>query len=96
MANLLVHHYMFIISQLWLTSHPRSTVVLLNTGTPGTSREIHNEDANDFLMLLVHVMNHDTLLWKQLLVITISHGRLHIYSKSMSVGLTWLKLLSNS
>ena len=37
---------MFIISQLWLTSHPRSTVVLLDTGTPGTSREIYSEDAN--------------------------------------------------
>ena len=24
------HHYIFIISQLWLTSHPRSTVVLLD------------------------------------------------------------------
>ena len=36
---------MFVISQLWLTSHPRSTVVLLDTGTPGTSREIYSEDA---------------------------------------------------
>ena len=26
-----MHHYIFIISQLWLTSHPRSTVVLLDT-----------------------------------------------------------------
>ena len=25
------HHYIFIISQLWLTSHPRTTVVLLDT-----------------------------------------------------------------
>ena len=33
-------HYIFIISQLWLTSHPRRTVVLLDTGTPGASREI--------------------------------------------------------
>ena len=32
------YHYIFIISELWLTSHSRSTVVLLNTGTPGTSR----------------------------------------------------------
>ena len=31
---------MFITSQLWLTSHPRYTVVLLDTGTPGTSTEI--------------------------------------------------------
>ena len=39
---------MFIISQLWLTFHPRSTVVLLDTGgTPGTSREIYSEDAED-------------------------------------------------
>ena len=40
------HHFIFIISQLWLTSHPRSTVVLLDTGTPGTSREIYSEDAD--------------------------------------------------
>ena len=40
-------HYKFIISQLSLTSHPRSTVVLLDTGTPGTSREIFSEDADD-------------------------------------------------
>ena len=39
-------HYIFIISQLLLTSHPRSTVVLLDTGTPGTSREIYIEDAD--------------------------------------------------
>ena len=37
---------MFIISQLWFTSHPRTTVVLLDTGTPGTSREIYSEDAD--------------------------------------------------
>ena len=30
-----------------LTSHPRDTVVLLDTGTPGTSREIFSEDADD-------------------------------------------------
>ena len=39
-------HYIFIISQLRLTSHPRSTVVLLDTETPGTSREIYSEDAD--------------------------------------------------
>ena len=38
--------YIFIIAQLWLTSHPRSTLVLLDTGTPGTSREIFSEDAD--------------------------------------------------
>ena len=38
-----VHHYIFIIAQLWLTSHPRSTVVVLDTGTPGTSRGIVSE-----------------------------------------------------
>ena len=27
-----------------MTSHPRSTVVLLDPGTPGTSREIYSED----------------------------------------------------
>ena len=39
-----LHHCIFVISQLWLTSHPRSTVVLLDTETPGTSRKIYNED----------------------------------------------------
>ena len=32
-----LHHYIFIISQLGLTSYPRSTVVLLDTGIPGTT-----------------------------------------------------------
>ena len=41
------HYYNFIISQLWLTSHPRSTVVILDTRTPGTSRENFSEDADD-------------------------------------------------
>ena len=41
-----LHHYMFIISQLWLTSHPRSAVVLLVTRTPGTSRDTYSEDSN--------------------------------------------------
>ena len=35
-----LHHYIFIISQQWLTSNLKSTVVVLDTGTPGTSREI--------------------------------------------------------
>ena len=39
---------MFVIPQLWLTSHPRSTVVLLGTGTPDTSREIYSE--NEMMM----------------------------------------------
>ena len=39
-----LHHYIIVISQLWLTSHPRSTVVLLEKETPGTSREIYSED----------------------------------------------------
>ena len=41
-----LHHYIFIISQLWLASHPRSTLVLLGTGAPGTRRELYSEDAN--------------------------------------------------
>ena len=45
-GKIFYHHYIFIISQLWLTSHPRSTVVLLVTGNPGTSREIYSEDAD--------------------------------------------------
>ena len=44
--NMKEHHYIFIIAQLWLKSHQRSTVVLLETGTPGTSREIFSEDAD--------------------------------------------------
>ena len=43
----IIYHYIFIISQLWLTSHPRSTVFLLDTENPGTSGEIYSEDAND-------------------------------------------------
>ena len=39
-------HYIFIITQLCSTSHPRSTVVLLDTGTPGTSKEIYSEGAD--------------------------------------------------
>ena len=45
-ASKICDHYIFIISQLWLTSRPRSTMVLLDTGTPGTSREIYSEDAD--------------------------------------------------
>ena len=43
----LLFHYIFTISQLWLTFYPRSTEVLLDTGTPGTSGEIYSEDADD-------------------------------------------------
>ena len=39
--------YVFIISQLWLTSHRRSKVVLLESGTSGTSTEIYNDNVND-------------------------------------------------
>ena len=42
-----IRQYIFIISQLWLTSHPRSTVVLLDTGTLVNGREIYSEDADD-------------------------------------------------
>ena len=45
--NYIFLYHVFIFSQLWLTSHPRSTVVLLDTGTPGTSREVYSEDADD-------------------------------------------------
>ena len=40
-----LHHYVFIISQLLLPSHPRSKVVLLDTETPGATREIYSEYA---------------------------------------------------
>ena len=40
--------YLFsIIICLSIISHPRSTVVLLDTETPGTSRQIYSEDADD-------------------------------------------------
>ena len=39
--------YIFIISQLWLTSHPRNAVVLLDTITPGTNRASYSGDADD-------------------------------------------------
>ena len=39
--------YISIISELWLTSHPRRTVVLLDTGTPGTIREAYSEDTDN-------------------------------------------------
>ena len=41
-----LYHCIFIISQLWFNSHPRSTVVLLDKGIPATSREIYSEDAD--------------------------------------------------
>ena len=40
-----LHHYIFIISHLLLTSHPRSTVVVQDRETAGTSIEIYSEDA---------------------------------------------------
>ena len=40
--SLYIYHFSTV-----MTSHPRSTVVLLDTGTPGTSREIYSEDADD-------------------------------------------------
>ena len=40
-------HYIFTISQLWLTFYTGSTVVLLDTGTPGTRRKIYSKDAYD-------------------------------------------------
>ena len=40
---------MFLLSQLWLTTHPRGTADPPDTGTPGTRREIHSEDADDGL-----------------------------------------------
>ena len=47
-SSIRIYHHIFIISQLWLTSYPRSTVVLLDTGTPSTSRDIYSEDADDW------------------------------------------------
>ena len=47
LVNKVSYHYIFIIFQPWLTSHPKSTVVLLDTGTSGTSQEVYSEDADD-------------------------------------------------
>ena len=41
-------HYILIIVQLWVTSNPRSTVVVLDTGTPATSRETFHADADGY------------------------------------------------
>ena len=40
-ASLYIYHFSTVID-----FHHRSTVVLLNTGTPGTSGEIYSEDAD--------------------------------------------------
>ena len=40
-VSLYIYHFSTL-----LTSHPRSTVVLLDTGTPGTSGEIYSENAD--------------------------------------------------
>ena len=37
--------YIYFLTVVLLTSHPRSTAVLLDTSTSGTSREIYREDA---------------------------------------------------
>ena len=52
-------HCIFIIAQLWLTSHQRSTVVLLDTGAPGTctSRKIFSEDADSETQTRTSVIN---------------------------------------
>ena len=55
-------HYIFIISRLWLTSHPRSTVVILDTGTPCTSREIYSEYADGETELATPLHTHCKLL----------------------------------
>ena len=57
------NHSAFIISQLWIISHPRSTVVLLNTGTPGNSREINSEGADgESSSLIIGILTVETLL----------------------------------
>ena len=60
--NIISVHYTFINSQLWLTSHPRRTDVVLDTGTPGTSRGIYSEDSvslsNKTTVLLGWEINH--------------------------------------
>ena len=49
-----LHYIFYIISHLWLTSHPRSTLVLLDTCTPGTSRE----DTVRMLMERLELLGH--------------------------------------
>ena len=67
---------MFIISQLWLTSHPRSTVVLLDTGTSGTGREIYSEDADDWTQ---------TIAGKELSLSSLCIASLYVYHFSTVV-----------
>ena len=59
-ANRVKVHNIFTISQVCLTSHPQSTLVLLHTGTPGTSRENYSQlrvrvTSSAGLRLLTHV-----------------------------------------
>ena len=42
-TSVILHHYIFIISHMWLNNNPRKTVVQLNTGTLGTSGKIYSE-----------------------------------------------------
>ena len=57
------NHSTLIISQLSITSHSRSTVVLLNTGTPGNSREINSEGADgESSSLTIGILTVETLL----------------------------------
>ena len=57
-----LHHYIFIIFQLCLTSHPRTTVVLLDAGTARTSTEIYSEDAAGETQTRKHWITN-SLLW---------------------------------
>ena len=67
-----LHHYIFIISQLRLTFHPRSTVVLLDRVTPGTSREIYIEDTDGEIWPHPQLRN-DKYTLTRLLILIIFH-----------------------
>ena len=64
-----MHHYIFIVSQLWLTSHLRSTVTLLDTGTP-TDHSIDVKDVSDRKIRATHrfFVKFSILLFKLYLV----------------------------
>ena len=86
----IMHHYIFIMSQLRLTSHLGSTVVLLGTGTPGTSGEIYSEDdygetgtCNPWITnpgsLAIELYSSKTILGKELSLSSWCIASLYIY-----------------
>ena len=68
------YHYIFIISQLLLTSHPKSTVVVLDTGTPGTSGEIYT-------LIYIYTYIH---IYIYIYIYTYIHRYIYLYTYTYS------------